>query len=229
MEKIAKLTLNESKTRTIVQQMLLVCGILSSVLWIGADILASLLLEGYSYFHQAPSELSAIGASTKSLLTPTGFAYSVFLTAFGFGVWFSAHQKRSMRISAGLLIAYGIISFAWFFVPMHPRGTEFTITDILHVVMAAVTVLMVLFIIGFGSGAFGKSFRIYSIVTILLLVVFGGLTFLQADRVAADLPTPWMGVYERINVYGYMLWIVVFSAGLLHRQEPITDPWSAAQ
>lgn len=218
MEKIAILSFEGSKTRQVVQKLLLVCGILSSLLWISADILASILLEGYSYSHQAPSELSAIGVSTRSLLIPIGFAYSVLLTAFGFGVWFSAHQMCSLRKSAVLLIAYGVISFAWFFVPMHPRGTEFSLTDTLHVVMAAVTVLMVLFIIGFGANAFGKRFRIYSIVTIVLLLVFGGVTFLQADRVAADLSTPWIGVYERINVYGYMLWVAVLAIGLLQRQ-----------
>ncbi|SMO64346.1 DUF998 domain-containing protein [Fodinibius sediminis] len=203
------------ETRQVGQKVLLVCGILSSVLWIAADIIASTLLEGYSYFHQTPSELSAIGTPTKTLLVQTGVAYSILLTAFGFGVWLFTHRKHSIRISAGLLIAYGIISFAWFFVPMHPRGTEFTLTDTLHVGMAAVTVLLVLLIIGFGANAFGKRFRIYSIVTLLMLVVFGGLTFLQADRVTADLPTPWMGIYERINVYGYMLWVAVLAIGLL--------------
>lgn len=209
--------IEESKTSQVVRETLLVCGILSSVLWIAGDIIASILLEGYSYWHQAPSELSAIGAPTKTLLVPTGVAYSILLTAFGFGVWLST-QQRTMHISAGLIIAYGIISFAWFFVPMHPRGTEFTLTDTLHLVMAAVTVLMVLLIIGFGAHAFGKRFLIYSIVTLLLLVVFGGLTFLQADRVAADLPTPWMGFYERINVYGFMVWIAVLATGLLRNR-----------
>jgi hypothetical protein len=217
MENVAKITIKESKTRLIVHQALLVCGILSSVLWIGTDILASILLEGYNYFHQAPSELSAIGAPTRSLLIPTGFAYSILLTSFGFGIWIFADDKRSLLISAGLLITYGIISFAWFFVPMHPRGTEISLTDILHIVMASITVLMVLFIIGFGSNAFGKRFRIYSIATLVLLVLFGGLTFLQADRVAANLPTPWMGIYERINVYGYMIWVMVLAIGLLQR------------
>jgi len=98
---------------------------------------------------------------------------------------------------------------------MHPRGTEFTLTDTLHVGIAAVTVLLILLIIGFGVNAFGKRFRIYSIVTLLMFVVFGGLTFLQADRVMADLPTPWMGIYERINVYGYMIWVAVLAIGLL--------------
>lgn len=219
METTKLSTLGKSEKDQMVLKILLVCGVLSSVLWIAADILASILLEGYSYINQTPSELSAIGTPTKSLLVQTGFAYNILLIAFGFGVWISARRKGSMRISAGLLIAYGIISFAWYFVPMHPRGTEFTLTDNLHILMAAVAVLLVLLIIGFGSSVFGRRFRIYSIVTFLLLIVFGILTFLQAERIAADLPTPRVGLLERINVYGFMLWIAVLAIGLLRRKE----------
>jgi len=97
--------IKELKTSQVAQSALLICGILSSVLWIAADIIASTLLEGYSYFHQTPSELSVIGTPTKTLLVQTDLAYSILLTAFGFGVWLSAHRKHSLRISAGLLIA----------------------------------------------------------------------------------------------------------------------------
>lgn len=200
---------------------LLFCGVFSTGLWIAADILASLLTEGYSYFHQAPSELSAIGAPTVTLLNITGFVYNLLIIAFGFGVRKSVSDKPSLRITGSLLMAYGIISFAWYFVPMHPRGTDFTVTDIFHIGMAVVAVVMVLLIVGFGSNAFGSDFRNYSILTLLLLIVFGTLTFLQADRIAADQPTPWVGVYERINIYAYMIWIVVLSLRLLY---PVYEP-----
>ena len=68
---------------------------------------------------------------------------------------------------------------------------------------------------GFGAAAFGKRFLLYSIGTILLLVVFGALTGLDAPRIAANLPTPWVGVTERINISGYLLWVVVLAITLL--------------
>ena len=39
-----------------------------------------------------------------------------------------------------------------------------------------------------------------SLLYIAMLVVFGGLTFLDAPGLAANVPTPWLGVWERINV-----------------------------
>ena len=51
--------------------------------------------------------------------------------------------------------------------------------------------VLVLLAIAFASTSFGKRFRLYSIETILVLVVTGGLTGTQASRVEANLPTPW--------------------------------------
>jgi len=44
-----------------VRKLLLICGILSSLLYVGTDILAAMLYEGYSYTSQSISELGAIG------------------------------------------------------------------------------------------------------------------------------------------------------------------------
>jgi hypothetical protein len=49
----------------------------------------------------------------------------------------------------GLKIAYGAIGLARPFAPMHLRGVEFTPTDTMHTVLTTVTVLLMLFAIGF--------------------------------------------------------------------------------
>src|ERR687886_630381 len=50
------------------------------------------------------------------------------------------------------------------------------------------------------------------------LIVFGALTSLQAPRITANQPTPWSGIYERINIYATMLWVAVLATGLLRAQ-----------
>jgi uncharacterized membrane protein len=79
-------------------------------------------------------------------------------------------------------------------------------------------VLLMLLAIGFGAAAFGKRFRLYSIATILMLVVGGVLTGLDQPRMEANLPTPWMGVWERINIGVFLLWVVVLAIALLRAQ-----------
>ena len=67
----------------------------------------------------------------------------------------------------------------------------------------------------FGAAAFGSRFRLYSIASLVILMVFGALTFLDAPGIAANLPTPWIGVWERINVGVFLLWVVVLATALL--------------
>jgi hypothetical protein len=192
---------------------LLVCGILSSLLYVAMNVIAAMLYEGYDSASQTVSELSAIGAPTRPLWLLLGIPYTLLATAFGCGVWVSAGRNRPRRVVGGLMVAYGIIGLFW--PPMHTRGAEFTLTDTMHIVFAMVTVLLMLLAIGFGAAAFGKLFRLYSIATIAILVVFGSLTGLEAPRIAANLPTPWVGVWERINIGVFLLWVVALAVALL--------------
>jgi hypothetical protein len=125
-----------------------------------------------------------------------------------------------MRVVGGLMVVHGGMSAYW--PPMHVRGAEFTLTDTMHIIWAMVTGLLMMLAIGFGAVAFDKRFRRYSIATMTILVVFGTLTGMDGPRIAANLPTPWVGVWQRINIAAFMLWVVVLATTVLR------DPHSAA-
>src|SRR5580765_7400725 len=195
---------------------LLVCGILSSLLYVAMTILVAMQWEAYSSVSQTISELSAIGAPTRSLWAVPGAIYTLLVTAFGFGVWTSAGRIRALRIAGGLILAYGALGVLWPFAPMHLRETLAagggTLSDTMHLVLASVTVLLMLLAISFAAAAFGTRFRVYSLA---ILAAFGALTFLEAPKIAANLPTPWIGVWERINIGAFLLWVVVLATTLL--------------
>jgi len=50
----------------------------------------------------------------------------------------------------------------------------------------------------------------------LVFLIFGVLAGIDGPRIAANLPTPWLGVWERINVFGYMLWVFILAIVLIH-------------
>ena len=197
----------------LLRKSLLVCGILSSLLYIGMNIFIPMRFEGYDSASQTVSELSAIGAPTRQLWVSLCIVYTLLATAFGWGVLQSANQNRRLRLVGGLLMAYGFLGLFW--PPMHMRGTEKSLTDTMHIIFAVVTVILMMLIIGFGASSLGKRFRLYSIATMLVLIVFGILTGLDGPRVAANLPTPWAGVWERINIGVFLLWIIVLAIVLL--------------
>ncbi len=201
-----------------VRKVLLICGILYSLLSVGTDILAGMLWKGYSFTSQAISELSAIGAPTRPLLTLTGIVYLFLLIAFGLGVLGSAGRNRALRVTGGLLIGIGLVGLAWTPFPMHLGEPVNSPANTMHTIFAGVQVLLILLTIGFGAIAYRNWFRFYSIVTLLTLLVAGVVAFWSA---AAGQPTPppWFGIVERINVYGYLLWVLVLAVVLLREEK----------
>lgn len=201
----------------VVRKVLLVCGIVSSLLYVAATILGAMRWDGYSTTSQSVSELIAVDAPSAPLVVPLFLAYSMLIFAFGLGVWESAGRKRALRVAACLIVGKEVLGLvATLFAPIHMRGVEGTLTDTMHAVLTGVGVLVFMFpAMGFGATAFGKRFRLYSIGTCLIFLVCGVLAGMDGPRLAANLPTPWLGVLERINIFGYLLWIAVLAISLL--------------
>jgi hypothetical protein len=209
-----------------IRKILLGCGIVSSVLYIAVDILGTLRYEGYSYADQEFSELTAQGSPVRPLMIALNvIPYTLLVVAFAMGVWTSARPKRAGRITGAMLLGYAAFGMAGRAVfPMKPREAlaagEGTLRNTMHIPATMVMSLFILLAMGFGATLLGKRFRYYSYATIAILIVFGVLTSLQAGKMVADEPTPWMGLTERINIYATMLWVAVLAIGLLRAQKP---------
>jgi hypothetical protein len=208
----------ERRTRRI----LLACGILSSLLYLAMNIFVPMLYRGYSAVSQTISELSAVDAPTRPIWVVFGIIYTLLVTIFGWAVWQSAGHSRPLRIIGVLLIIFGVIGLGWPLAPMHQREVLAAgggnISDTLHIVFSFLSVLLMMLAIGFGSAAFEKRFRNFSILTMIVLVVFGTLTGMDGPKIQTNEPTPWIGVWERICIGVYMLWILVLSYMLLKNE-----------
>jgi hypothetical protein len=181
------------------------------------NVFVPLLYEGYSYASHTVSELSAVGAPTRTLWVVLGLLYSLLTMAFGCGVWISAGPNRPLRVAGGLLLLSAFLGVFW--PPMHQReelaAGGATLTDTLHIAWTMVWGLLTLLAMGFAAAALGRVFRLYSIATMFVLLAFGFLAGLDAPQMEKDLPTPLIGIWERINIFAYVQWLVVFSVVLL--------------
>jgi hypothetical membrane protein len=208
-----------------VRKVLLICGIVSSVLYIAVDALGTLRYPGYRYTEQQFSELTAAGSPVRLLMIALSvIPYTLLVAAFAVGVWASARPKGAGPITGAMLLGYAAFGMGGGWItPMNTREAlaagERGLRNAMHVPMTAVMSLFMLVAMGFGATLLGKGFRYYSYATIAILIVFGVLTSLQAGKMVADEPTPWMGLTERINIYATMLWVVALAIGLLHAQE----------
>jgi len=195
---------------------LLTCGILAGVLYVAMTLLVGIFWDSYSTADQTISELSAIGAPTRPLWMVLGMIYSALMMAFGWTVWKSA-PNRALRIVGALLFTQTVFGVFW--PPMHQRAVLAavggTMTDTLHIVWTVVTSVLFMVALGFGAAALGRRFRIYSLVTLAIVFACGAWTGTYAPAIQANMPTPWVGVWERINTDVFMLWVVVVATMLL--------------
>jgi hypothetical protein len=192
---------------------------LSSLLYAVMLVLVPMGWEGYSSASHTVSELSAIDAPTRPLWVSLGWIWTALYVAFGWGVRAAARGSRLLRTAGALIVAQGVIGLFW--PPMHQReilaAGGGSLTDSLHIAWTVMNGILTLLAMSFAAMAIGKRFRVYSIATMLVLAAAGLVTGLDASRIQANLPTPWVGVWERINIAVWLSWIVVLRVTLLRR------------
>ena len=196
-------------------QVLLTCGVLYTALYVILnDVVAASLYDGYDPLSQAISELSATASPARAFLTAVFPLWPALMIAFGIGVRRASGGRRALRMTGVLLVAHGIVGLLWLAFPMTSRaditsGGPAAADDVGHLVMTAVTIVLILSEIGISALAFGWRFRLYALASIVVVVVFGVLTAVQASTLAAGGLTPWMGLFERISIAPWLLWMTV--------------------
>jgi Protein of unknown function (DUF998) len=207
------------------RQILLMCGVMSALCYVATDIAGAILYSGYAYTDQAVSELFAIGAPTSRIVVPLFTLSSSLLVAFAVGVWLSSGHSRLRRLMAAMFAGSALVGMVlWNFFPMHMRGAEPTVTDTMHLILA--TNPFVLLSIALAVAVFRGWFRIYTLATIVILLLPAVFAFQYAPEVQANLPTPGLGLAERTGQYAYALWqsalaivLVLERGGEAHRPQ----------
>lgn len=85
----------------------------------------------------------------------------------------------------------------------------------LHIVEGGVWMLGLITAMGFAAAAFGRHFRVYTIATIAVVLIFLTWTGVEGPRIEAGLPTPGLGVIERTWWYAYQVWFIMLAVRLL--------------
>ena len=199
---------------------MLLSGVGSSTVYVLLNAFVPLFYPGYSFRSQVVSELSAIGAPTRPLWSATCLAYTVLLVLFGWSVARTA-VSRPTRVAGLAILVQGLIGPFW--PPMHQREVLAagggTLTDTLHIVFTAVWGLLAMVIMVVSATALGRGFRVFTALCLVGLIVFGAMTGAESPNLQSNGPTPWIGVWERLNIGVFMLWTACYAISLA-RQIP---------
>ena len=198
---------------SVLLKVLLACGVISSLVYVVTDMLASSRWEGYDWTARMVSDLLAVSAPTRSFIVVPMLMYNLLMVAFGIGVWLQG-WNRPLRVAGLLFIVYGVASMLGLFVfPLNYEAEGAGAT--MHMVNTFLLILLMFLFIGFAAAGSGRAFRLYSILTVAVILAGAILSGMQIPRIEADLPTPGLGLFERLNIYSMLMWVAVFAVSLL--------------
>jgi hypothetical protein len=195
---------------------LIYCGIAAPILYVITAIIGAAMRNDYSHLANAISELISNGAPNKAILDFVFNIYNALLLAFALGGYYVLKSApRLCRMAMGIFIAIQILSFSWGFFPMDPLGTETTFAGTVHNILGGVvafaTIIMPL-LMGLGLQQVDgfQNYVRYSFVTSAIIFI-SGLT----GVILAGYGIQLFGLFERITIGSYELWIFVTALMLL--------------
>jgi hypothetical protein len=210
-------TSGASRSRTVTKALLL-AGIVAAGVYVAGDVLSGLVYNGsrlYSFKDQWISELTAYGSAVRPLMVGVITAHDLLLIAFGVGLWRAAGRNRSLRWAGLVLIAataLGLVIHPFF--PMDSRWMEQT--DTMHGTLSALWGATIFVAVALSAVAYRGWFRLYAIVTDLILIGFGVASGIAIQGIEEN-HTPWAGAFERITAYALMAWLVVLAVTVMRR------------
>jgi hypothetical protein len=196
-----------------IQKVLLSCGILAPLLYLGLDLLAGKLLKGYSFSAQSMGELGAAGSPVRPLVVALTLAASACLIAFGAGVWRAAGAAVLPRIVAGLVVgnaAAGLVA-TLFFPNRFGVRPEFATPGVLLMFTSVLCFVLAMVV---GAAAFHGWMRSLSIAIPAAYILLAVLRFASAAASAAG-ATGLIGTQERSMGYSFLLWTLALAVYLL--------------
>lgn len=197
-------------------ELLMLSGMLAVVFYVVHVVIGGLKWKGYSHLQQPISDLTATGAPNRNLMLTLTTIYG--LLALLFAVSFTSLKSREHNP----LVFWGGVSFIVLHMvsvlyPIFPQDlpdTETSFRGRMHILITALIVpftILTPFLVGFGfiSEPQWYTFGLYSIITGILILVFGGTTAIFYAKKLA-----YFGLVERLNIGALQVWTFVFSLNL---------------
>lgn len=198
------------------RKVLIYCGIAAPVLYVATAIIGAALRPNYSHIVNAISELLSNGAPNKAVLDIVFNIYNALLLAFAIGAFLVLkNSPRISRVAMGILIGIQVLSFSWGFFPMDPLGAEATFAGTMHNVLGGIvafaTIIMPLLTgLGFRYTDDFKRYATFSFIASAIIFVSGLTGVILAGQGYLV-----FGLFERITIGTYEVWIFVTALNLL--------------
>jgi hypothetical protein len=189
-------------------------GPAAALVYAAAVVVGGAITPGYSHTRDHISTLLQAGSDNGPVLIPPFLLYNLLTMAMGVTLVAiarnSARPRTRLGILAGIaLVAGGMSGAAILAFPQDPIGAAATPTGLTHIGLAGVSSLLTIVAIGLAGAWFlgtpeRRPLAWYSFATLAVVFVGGGVAAIATANL-----DPWMGLYERIAIFGFVQWLLV--------------------
>lgn len=195
---------------------LTVFGMIGAVIYAVHVVLGGILWKGYNHLMQPISDLTASGAPDRSLLGFITLIYGLCSIVFAFSAFNYVKSFTPRLAAAGLAVflAMHLVSITYGLFPEDLPDSPATFAGTMHIVVTSLIVPLTILApiltgVGFRKAAGFKGFGTYSVITGIIIFIFGGASaILFANKL------PYFGLVERINIGSLQLWMFLLSLRL---------------
>ena len=196
-------------------RLLLAAGVAAPLLYAATVIIGAAQHPGYSHLGNAISELIARGQGGQ--LEPWFLLYNLLIILFAAGLDMRVGLSgRWFRISAAMIGTSGVLGVAMAWFPQDAVGTPMTPTGIGHLVIAAlmsVTSMAAVLADMLAWRALDRRRAVFSARCLAVIFLSGAVAAVEAAQ-----GWPLVGLFERITIGTYLLWIMATALRFLRRR-----------
>jgi hypothetical membrane protein len=196
-------------------------GIIGVIMYLLHIIIGNILYDGYEPLRQAISDLTSESSPVRDKVLIFTSIHGCFINFFCFGLLIINLGRVNKLVSLAYLLFFimNFISFVGYsFFPLSEEGYAGTFSDVMHLVVTGLVVVLSLgslglFFFGYKKEKDEKMLAIGSIVALVLMFVGAILTF--------SLPESLLGLSERISIYSLQIFTVLLAVRLLIKKPTV--------
>lgn len=186
------------------------------------DVIGSIIIEGYSQIIHAVSDLTQVGAENIFLLSSIFLVAGLMLVVFAIELArpYKFEHNKLLFLGSIILSSLGLLLLVIIF-PMVPFKGGATFPGEIPVILAGLNIVILIMVIPLMGICLyiekkWNSFRLYSIVTVLIMGTFGSLTsLLMMNNIEL------LGLFKRITIYVYQFWIFILAVLLIDEKKKV--------
>lgn len=188
-------------------------GIIGPIIYILAVIVGGAIRSDYSFLYNTISELTITDAPNVVLISILFGIYNFSILIFGTGAFLDEKidHSRKYKTATLMLAIIGLLGLLLLFFPQYPRNAAITFQGTIHIILAGITSLLTLISVllmglNFRKYEETKNFSFFSFIFFIIILISGGVA-----AVSVGSNSPFGGLFERITIFAFMIWIIVFS------------------